>query len=222
MQDQDKLKEYLAKIPQDIKDIMYSLDYQKLLEEIVKKNNLMIDQAGNLEVETTLVLAGLSPLREYIDSLKESLEITREKAEEIAKDVDNFIFKNIRKSLQEINEEDDQAEYTIEQKAKTELNKEKVLFGIENPSQIEEESVSVSSLNFQNKTEQFSNGIEVSKEQSREIPKEAILIPNKNISPVENIVETKTSEPIVIQKENVIIEEKTKLPEKADPYREQV
>ncbi len=221
MQDQDKLKEYLAKIPQDIKDIMYSLDYQKLLEEIVKKNNLMIDQAGNLEVETTLVLAGLSPLREYIDSLKDALEISREKAEEIAKDVDSFIFKNIRKSLQEINEEDDQAEYTIEQKAKAELNKEKVLFGIENPSQIEEESVSVSSLNSQFKPEQFSNGIEVNREQNREIPKEAIIIPNKNISPVENIVETKTSEPIVIQKENVIIKEETKLPTRIDPYREQ-
>jgi len=221
MQDQDKLKEYLAKIPQDIKDIMYSLDYQKLLEEIVKKNNLMIDQAGSLEVETTLVLAGLSPLRDYIDSLEKALEIPREKAGEVAKDVDSFIFKNIRKSLQEINEEDDQAEYVIEQKAKTELDKEKVLFGIENPSKIEEESISVSSLGSQYGTEHFSNGIEVSREQGKEIPKEAIITMNKNTSPIGNIIEEKISKPIALQKENIIIEEKTKVPNKIDPYREQ-
>lgn len=228
MQDQDKLKEYLAKIPQDIKDIMYSLDYQKLLEEIVKKNNLMIDQAGNLEVETTLVLAGLSPLRDYIDGLEKALEIPREKAEEIAKDVDNFIFKNIRKSLQEINDEDDQAEYVIEQKIKTELDKEKVLFGIENPKKIEEESVSVSSLgsnlNITRPSETFSIGIEVEKTQDKEIPKSAIItgpILNKNESPINKIVESKTTTPIIIKKENVIIEEKTKLPNRTDPYREQ-
>jgi hypothetical protein len=221
MQDQDKLKEYLAKIPQNIKDIMYSLDYQKLLEEIVKKNGLMINQAGGLEVETTLVLAGLSPLREYVDNLKKALEISREKAEEIAKDVDNFIFKNIRKSLQELNEEDDKIEYVIEQKAKEELNKEKLLFGIENPNKIEEDSISVSSLGSQSRLETFSNGIEVNKGQGSEIPKEAIVQQSRNTSPVEKIVETKTSEPVVLQKENVIIEEKIKLPNKIDPYREQ-
>jgi hypothetical protein len=222
MQDQDKLKEYLAKIPQDIKDVMYSLDYQKLLGEIVKKNNLMIDQAGSLEVETTLVLAGLSPLREYIDNLKKELEISREKAEEIAKDIDNFIFKNIRKSLQELNREDDETEYLIEQKVKEGLNKEKLLFGIENPSRIEEDSVSVSSLSLQTTPEIFSKGIEVDKQTNTTIPKEAMVIQNRDISPVERIIETKTSEPVIIQRENVIIEEKIKLPNKIDPYKEQI
>ncbi len=228
MQDQDKLKEYLAKIPQDIKDIMYSLDYQKLLEEITKKNNLLIDQAGNLEVETTLVLAGLNPLRDYIDNLANSLEISKEKAGEIAKDVDNLIFKSIRKSLEQINEEDDQAEYILEHKAQDELNKEKLLFGIENPKKIEEESVSVSSLesnsNIPRTTEKFSNGIEVNTEQGGEIPRKAIVptqVLIKNESPVNKIIELKTTEPVVLQKENIIIEEKTKLPNKVDPYREQ-
>lgn len=240
MYDEDKIKEYLEKLPQNIKDIMYSLDYPKLLQEIVTKNKLLIDQGGKLEVETTLVLSGLNPLREYVDNLSRELSVSKEKAREIAKDVDNFIFKNIRASLEKINDEDTEAQQAIDQRVKTELNKENILFGIENPRLTKEsdQSISISSLNSNNNTtvtpESFTKGIEVKKEISSEIPKGAILPPkpliklentmfHDNVSPIEkNIVETKKETDLIIPKETIIIEEKTKLPEKpkADIYRE--
>ena len=240
MYDEDKIKEYLAKLPQNIKDIMYSLDYPKLLQEIVAKNKLLIDQGGKLEVETTLVLSGLNPLREYTNNLSRELSVSKEKAGEIAKDVDNFIFKNIRASLEKINDEDIEAQQAIDQRVKTELNKENILFGIENPKSTKEsdQSISISSLNSNNNTkvtpESFTKGIEVKKEISSEIPKGAILPPkplikientmfHDNVSPIEkDIVETKKETALIIPKETVVIEEKTKLPEKpkTDIYRE--
>lgn len=241
MDNQDKLKEYIEKVPQDIKDILYSLDYPKLLEEIVGKNKLMIDQAGLLEIETTLVMAGLVPLNDYKINLIKSLEITEEKAAKIAKDIDSLIFKNIRKSLEEINNEDSEADYVIEQRAKTELSKENILYGIEDPKITKEtdDSVSFSSLESNNntteKSESFSKGVEIKKENSLEIKPSAILPPqiyqkketpknfSENISPITNIVETKKETDVISQRETVIIEEKTKLPEKKpDQYREPI
>ncbi|MCX6717207.1 MAG: hypothetical protein NTU76_00840 [Candidatus Taylorbacteria bacterium] len=253
MQDQDKIKEYLAKLPIDIKNIIYSLDYPKLLQEIVKKNRLLIDQAGKLEIETTLALAGLTQLKDYVDSLSKELGITKEKASEIAHDVDEMIFKNIRESLRKINSEEEESFVdNLEEGIKVpevsaEPSREEVISGIENPKDLrqKEDSVSISSLKSNNPPEAFATenfkGIEIRKDNLPEISPEAILpvkIPGKiametyhqNISPVENIIQSKNSSPVVIPREKIVITEKTKLPEitmtptikKVDPYREEI
>ena len=51
---------------------------------------------------------------------------------------------------------------------------------------------------------------------------------HENISPVKNIVQTKMTEPVVVPKETIVVQEQSKLPEKnkpsdsTDPYREPV
>ena len=52
-----QLKEYVDKLPSELKQAIFSIDYQKQLQEIVRRNRLLIDQAGKLEVETTLVIS---------------------------------------------------------------------------------------------------------------------------------------------------------------------
>ena len=64
------------------------------------------------------------------------------------------------------------------------------------------------------------------------LPAQAILTKqepyHENVSPVENIVQSKMTETVIVPKETIVVEEKTKLPEKArpsdstDPYREPV
>ncbi|MFA6797180.1 MAG: hypothetical protein WCR40_00490 [Candidatus Paceibacterota bacterium] len=230
------IAEQMQVIPEDLRKAITSVDYPKKLQTIFTKNKLLIDQASNLETETTLTLLGLEPLTDYIDNLARELSIDRNRAVEIASDVDELIFQNVRESLKKISEETPEDESDQE-----EPNRDEIMSGIEEPSTIKENSVSVSSLKSnsgeEDHVETFSKGVEVKKEISSEIPKTSILPPkpliklenkplHENTSPIENIVEIKTKEEVVIPKETVIVEEKTKLPEKekpsGDPYREPI
>ena len=235
------LKKQFEKLPADIQQAILDSDLSEKLQQITKKNKLMIDQAGGLQTETILVLLGLQPLGDYINNIKENVGLSDEVAKEIAKDVDALIFKDIRESLKEINSVFSSPDDTIEEKNVADpLKRESLISGIENPGSIKEteESVSVSSLKsnsgIENKTETFLKGIELKKEISSEIPREAILPPkplikignqpfHESISPIENnIVQVRKTEDVIIPKETVIIEEKTKIPKKqeGDPYRE--
>lgn len=249
MTEENLLTEKLARLPEDIKKSISSVDLPVKLAEIVKRNGLMIDQAGALETETSLVMIGIAPLKNYVDNLARELQIPREKAVIIAHDVDELIFKNIRASLKKMNYEMFTEEGVSEKMAgESEPNREEILNGIENPSTIsgKENSVSVSSLksnslNPEYPLERFSDGVEVKKVSSMEleIPREAMLPAkspsallaekpaepyHQNISPVNNIVEQKLANIVSVPKEKIAVTETSKLPqkpaEKHDPYRE--
>ena len=235
----EDLKKQFNKLPADVQQAILDSDLPGKLQQITKKNKLMIDQAGGLQIETILVLFGLQPLGNYVNNIKENVGLPEEVAKEVAKDIDALIFKNVRESLKELNDFFSVENTIEEKKIPNILEKESLVSGIENPGSIKEkeESVSVSSLKSnsgtESSTETFSKGIELRKEIAPEIPKEAILPPrplikienqpfHENVSPIENnIVQGKTEE-VIIPRETVIIEEKTKLPEKPknDLYRE--
>ena len=248
MNDETKkiLKDQMAILPEDVRNAIISVDYQKALQQVTKNNMLLIDQAGKLETETTLVLLGLEPLKDYAGNLSTNLEISKEKGLVLAHDVDELVFKNIRNSLKKINDKFYVDELPKETFTNTkEPTKEDILSGIENSSKTPsgEESVSLSSLksnsaNPENLPEEIYPGIEVKNETSLEIPPEAMLpakIPtwsiktpeplHENVSPIiANIVEEKLSKPVDVPKENVVVEETTKIPTKSssDPYREPI
>jgi hypothetical protein len=92
-------------LPEDIKQAINSVDYKTKLQEITKKQKLLIDQAAKLEMETTLVMIGLEPMTDYIDNLQREMELSSVRAKEVAMDVDELIFKPIRVSLQKMSEE---------------------------------------------------------------------------------------------------------------------
>ncbi|MFA6227397.1 MAG: hypothetical protein WC631_02895 [Candidatus Paceibacterota bacterium] len=239
------LKQYKS-LPTEVQKFVLSEKLPSQLLEISNKNKLLIDQAGGLETETTLILLGVQSLKDFVSNLSKNLGIPRDKALIIANDVDTLIFKNIRESLKKISDTVFPEEIPTADKDAQIRNK--ILSGIENPSTIQgrEESISVSSLksnsaNPEYPLEKFANGVEVKKETSMEleIPREAI-VPAKvsdlaikiakplheNISPLDNIVEEKLSKAIGIPKEKIIIEESSKLPsktpEKYDPYKEPI
>ena len=229
--DNDQLKEYIFNLPSELKQAIFSVDYPKQLQEIVKRNKLLIDQAGQLEAETTLVMAGIEPLKDYIDNLVKNVGLNRNLATVVAHDVDELIFKNIRDALRKMGEEEE-VETKVSPK---EPSKEEVLSGIENPSSIKESSISVSSLKSNSNTpemqpENLGKNIEIRRENLPEtLPESAFVkrpkidsIP-QSVSPVANIIETKSTQTVVSPKQQIVIEEKTRLPEKektTDPYRE--
>lgn len=244
------LKKQYEKLPVELQKAIASADLATKLQDISKKNHLMIDQAGDLEMETMIVLLGLEPLNQYTNNLIKNVGMTQEQALAVAHDVDEMIFKSIRESLRKINSEEENINKVTDEGVKipivsAEPSREEVISGIENPTTLreKEDSVSISSLKSNNPPEVFATeilkDIEIRKDNLPEIPPEAMLpakitgkvaIENfhQNISPVENIVESKTTAPIITTREKIIITEKTKLPEitpiikKVDPYREEI
>ena len=260
MKDYNKeFKDYIETLPPELKQAIYSIDYPEKLQQIVKNNKLMIDQAGKLEAETTLVMAGVEPLDNYVKNLVVNLGLSNIQASSVAHDVNELIFKNIRESLKKINEQTKEDEKIIEQgivetspkTANPTPTKEDLLAGIENPEKIKrnEESISFSSLGSNNAIpeahETIDKDVEIKIENLPEIAPKAILpivlpsVPkppqqlNQNIAPIQNIVESKLTVPVIVQKQNIIIEEKSKLPTEkprisnvpkpgGDPYRESI
>jgi len=234
----------MAALPEEVKAAIVAVDYPRKLEVITKNNKLLIDQAGKLETETTLVMLGLEPLEDYVANLMRELDIPKERALAIARDADELIFKSIRESLQKMNEEMIAADNAELAKEQGHPSKEEILAGIEKPEQIKskEGSISVSSLpsNAPKTPAQLSpEGVEMKNDLLPEIypeptfPATSVLSAktepyHENISPVENIVRTKMTDEVIVPKEKIVIEEKTKLPEKSkpsdssDPYREPI
>ena len=246
MQNDNKdFKDYIKNLPLELRRAIFSIDYPQKLQEIVKNNKLMIDQAGKLEAETTLVIVGIEPMDKYVNNLISHAGLSNIQASIVAHDVNESIFKNIRDSLKKINdqikEEDGALNKTEETAAPT---KESLISGIENPTNIKdtEEPISISSLRSNGTRpeihEEIDRGVEIRinnlPEIAPKIPLPITLNPiskqnqpyHLNISPVSNIVESKLTETVIVPKETVVIEEKTKLPEKLkptiDPYKEPI
>ena len=256
------LKKQFEALPIEVQKAITDVNLSLRLQEIVKNNKLMIDQAGKLEIETVLILFGLEPLENFVGNIIKRVGLSSIQASIVAHDVNESIFKNIRETLKKINE------FTLEQDGveieKKEIpTKEDVLAGIENPQNIKhtEESISLSSQPSnspkQEVHEEISRGIEIKVNNLPEIapktlpeimpkplpavsssmPKPTVAMPvlnfkpkdqvNQNISPLNNIVESKLTNTVVVPKQTVVIEEKTKLPPEkpktsGDPYRESI
>jgi hypothetical protein len=118
------IAEQMKILPKEIVAAIISVDYKTKLQQITQRQKLMIDQAGKLEMETTLVMIGLEPLADYVNNLQRELEITSTRAEEIALDVSENIFKGIRAFLEKMDEEMLTVEENSEIKGEVEQEKE--------------------------------------------------------------------------------------------------
>lgn len=99
------LKNQFKKLPKDIQDAILAVDLRSKMQVITKKNNLHIDQAGVLENEAVFVLLGLEHPSGLVANIAKHAEVSEEKAEAIAEDLNREIFLKIRESLKKIFEE---------------------------------------------------------------------------------------------------------------------
>lgn len=104
MDTQDIIKNRLSQLPEDIQRAIKDGDLASKFDSVAEKNNLKIDQNGNLQTETLLVMLGLESNSDYIDNVQKSLEISRSEAINITKDVNELILSPIRDSLRAIQE----------------------------------------------------------------------------------------------------------------------
>ena len=97
MDDTQKIiTDQLEKLTANVRSAILAADYHSKLQAITKDNKLMIDQAGKLEMETTLVMLGLEHLMTIWTISKKMPGFTKNQAIAISHDVNEMIFKSIQ------------------------------------------------------------------------------------------------------------------------------
>lgn len=86
-------------LPENLKKIITSSDYQMQLFDIAKKHKLTYDKLGQLEIETTMVLIGMTPPDEYKNDIQEQLSLTGSELDLLVTDINEAILKPIRENL---------------------------------------------------------------------------------------------------------------------------
>jgi hypothetical protein len=242
------IAEQMKSLPADVKAAIISVDYQTKLQEITRRQKLLIDQAGKLEMETTLVMIGLEPLTDFTANIQREMGLTTIRAQEVAMDVSENIFKPIRDSLQTMNEtvgkEEEIGPNDVQEEGEPEepvtkftnsneanLNRDQILNEIENPETIDKGDQSMKFVKqnpeiIKQPTPVTSTELEVRPTQALE------TVPNQNVKDITkdksvNVFESKMAGPTIISRQIEEIKTETKLPEAknrpssgVDPYRE--
>lgn len=210
------IKERFDALPKMIQEVILSTNYEETLLEIGKKYNLNVEQLGILERETTLVMMGLTPTKDFETELTRELNVDKIKGFQIVKDINEKVFLKIRELLKLMNTPAGE-EPSLEQ---TEAEKEHDIFksaGIE----IVPEKLEINSPLEEYSTHKVEGGGESipAKATPQEGNVHPILTQKLSGFVKNNVVETDHS------LENITKETKTDsvkadVPKKVDPYRE--
>lgn len=86
------IRKQLPKIPPHVRNYLQSDAYPQVMRDVVSRYNLQLDTAAQVEIETTLLLIGMTPPSEYQKKL-EAADLTPEQAKVIAADMNAEVFK---------------------------------------------------------------------------------------------------------------------------------
>lgn len=95
------IKEELVKLPKELQDAINALDWGTISEEIGKKHLLEESKINDLQVETGLVLVGLTYGDLYTLNIENHVGTTKNETEKITEEVNQKIFMPIYYSLTE-------------------------------------------------------------------------------------------------------------------------
>ena len=101
---QEKIDAQYKKLPEPLREALYSAEIAQKIFEIGKKNGLNVDKIGLLAEEVGYVILGLTRGNEFANLLKEVLQINEEKAHAIVEEVNLQIFSPIREDLKTAHE----------------------------------------------------------------------------------------------------------------------
>ncbi|MBI5005403.1 MAG: hypothetical protein HZC03_02270 [Candidatus Lloydbacteria bacterium] len=100
---QEQLKEKYNRLPQDVKDAIFSAGVEKALTEIGEKYGLHIDKIGELMEVVDLVMLGITEPKDFIRNLYDRLGIEdKEQVRRVAHEVNERVFQKIRESLKTV------------------------------------------------------------------------------------------------------------------------
>lgn len=104
--EQNKINELLKRqwtiLPEDIRTLVLSTDFETKLNWVGGKYNLTAEQIDILKQETVFVLIGLTELAGFMDSVSSELVISKEQARVISQEVGTQVFAGVKESLKEM------------------------------------------------------------------------------------------------------------------------
>lgn len=96
---QQQIDARLEKLPEVLKDALYSADIAEKMYVLGKKFGLSDEKIGFMAEETGYVILGLTPPREFVPALQEALGLDAEKTRELAREINRQIFYPLREEL---------------------------------------------------------------------------------------------------------------------------
>jgi hypothetical protein len=90
------------KLPQELKEAIFSEETAKNIEEICERNGIEGDLISEIARYTGRVLLGILPPNEFQETLEKELKLEKEVAKKVSQDIDRFIFYSVKASLGEL------------------------------------------------------------------------------------------------------------------------
>ena len=91
-----------ALLPEQLQNVITGSDYQQKLFEIAKTHKMTYDELSIIELETTMVLLGMTRPEEYRDELQIELKKNDDEMEGLVKDVNDKVFSQVRGALERV------------------------------------------------------------------------------------------------------------------------
>jgi len=98
----EEMIKFYKNVPGDIRGILLDKNFGPSFQVIGRENDISPLQSLDLEDVAVYILLGVEPLNQFSHLLQGKLGVSREKAEKIAKSIDENIFYQIRESLRKI------------------------------------------------------------------------------------------------------------------------
>lgn len=99
------IQEKLETLPVAFRKALMSVDMPAILSKISTSYGLHVDQAGALETEVMIAILGIEEQKDLPSNLKRELNIDTSRAQKISQDVEEFIFRGIRRKMMEFSSE---------------------------------------------------------------------------------------------------------------------
>jgi len=89
-------------LPKDIQNVILSSDFPSKIDVIRQKHQLTEEQGTDLSNEAMFVMIGLERPNDFIENIRKNIGLPTEKANMVAGEVNDTVFKQIRESLKNV------------------------------------------------------------------------------------------------------------------------
>ena len=88
----ETIQEEIRKLPKDAQEVIGSLDWAKITEEVGRKYLLDEDEINNLQLETLLILIGIEDGNDYAENIEDEVGTSKDEAKKITEEISQKIF----------------------------------------------------------------------------------------------------------------------------------